>query len=676
MCGIAGGIFAANTDQRVHDILRRMNAEQVHRGPDDSDIWLDESTGVGLAHRRLAVIDLSREGRQPMISPSGRYILVYNGEVYNYEDIRCDLAKTREDLAWRGHSDTEVILAAIDHWGLVPAVQRFVGMFALAVWDRQERVLSLVRDRIGIKPLYYGLAGRCIVFGSELKALRTHPEFTAQIDRQALQDYLQFAYVPAPRTIYTQAWKLPAGHHLSIALSVDDRQPSLPATEPYWSAETVAIRGHQHPADISESAAVSQMTDILNEAVRSRMMADVPLGAFLSGGIDSSTIVALMQANSARPVKTFTIGFHEAGYDEARHAAAVAHHLGTEHTELYASHKAALDLIPELPSVYCEPFADPSQIPTLLLSRLTRESVTVCLSGDGGDEIFGGYNRHFLGQRLWPMMLRIPLGWRRNMAEWLRTIPPHGWDGFFNVLQRCKFPRRWLIDTPGDRLHKLARGISAASAGQMYTRWITHWQPTDDVLIGRFKAHERQIDTGRIDLDGDFTSRMMLMDLKGYLADDILVKLDRATMAASLEARVPMLDHRVVEAAWRLPLHFKVAGGRGKCILRKILNQYVPAHLVERPKSGFAVPLDSWLRGPLRDWAENLLSCERLKREGFFKPAPIRLKWQEHLSGRRNWQYHLWNVLMFQAWLSQETQRPCVDVKPGLAPPKVEPLAP
>ncbi len=654
MCGIAGGIFAVNTDHRVMDILKNMNAVQVHRGPDDSDIWLDESTGVGLAHRRLAVIDLSREGRQPMISPSGRYVLVYNGEVYNYEDLRRTLDRSRGDLVWRGHSDTEVILAAIDHWGLMPAIKQFVGMFALAVWDRQEKVLSLVRDRIGIKPLYYGIAGRSILFGSELKALRTHPEFSAQIDRQSLQDYLQYAYVPAPRTIYTQAWKLPAGHHLSIALAVDRRQPSLAATEPYWSAEAVAIRGHQQPASLSESDAVAQMTNILSEAVRSRMLADVPLGAFLSGGIDSSTIAALMQANSARPVKTFTIGFHEDGYDEARHAAAVANHIGTEHTELYVSHKAALDLIPELSTVYCEPFADPSQIPTLLLSRLTRESVTVCLSGDGGDEVFGGYNRYFLGQRLWPSIQWIPLSLRRYMARWLRIISPQGWDALFNVLQRGKFPRRWLIDTPGDRVHKLSLGISAASPEQMYTRWITHWQHADDVLIGSPKVHDYQIAAGRTNLDGDFTSRMMLMDLKNYLVDDILVKLDRATMAASLEARVPMLDHRVVEAAWQLPLHFKVAGGQGKRILRKILQKYVPARLVERPKTGFAVPLDSWLRGPLRDWAEALLDRDRIKQDGLLNAAPIRRKWREHLAGQGNWQYHLWIVLMFQAWLDRE----------------------
>ena len=654
MCGIAGGIFSANSDYRLADILARMNKVQVHRGPDDGDIWLDESTGVGLAHRRLAVIDLSREGRQPMISPSGRYVLVYNGEVYNYEDLRRTLDRCRGDFVWRGHSDTEVILAAIDHWGLVPAVQQFVGMFALAVWDRQEKVLNLVRDRIGIKPLYYGMAGRSIIFGSELKALRTHPQFTAQIDRQSLQDYLHYAYVPAPQTIYTQAWKLPAGHVLSIALGVDRRPHSLPATEPYWSAEAVAIRGHRQPASISETDAVSQMTNIISEAVRSRMISDVPLGAFLSGGIDSSTIVALMQANSALPVKTFTIGFHEDGYDESRHAAAVAHHLGTEHTELYASHKAALDLIPDLPSVYCEPFADPSQIPTLLLSRLTRESVTVCLSGDGGDELFGGYNRHFIGKRLWPMMRPIPLGLRRMIARWLRTIPPHGWDAFFDVLRRCRVPRRWLIDTPGDRLHKLAQGLSAASPEQMYKRWISLWQSKDDVLNQGTGTNNRDVAEGLAGLDDDFTSQMMLRDLKGYLADDILVKLDRATMAASLEARVPMLDHRVVEAAWQLPLHFKVANGQGKRILRKILQQYVPARLVERPKTGFAVPLDTWLRGPLRDWAEALLNHDRIKRDGLLNAAPIRRKWREHLTGRRNWQYHLWVVLMFQAWLDQE----------------------
>ena len=657
MCGIAGFIDPLGLDDAHRSVLSNQAAILRHRGPDDSGIWSDASAGVGLTHRRLAIIDLSPEGHQPMVSSSGRFVMVYNGEVYNYRELRHEIEHSGMGIVWRGQSDTEVVLAAIELWGLKRALQRFVGMFALAVWDRHQHILKLARDRIGIKPLYYGKAGRSFVFGSELKALRCHPAFVAEIDRKALERYLQYACIPAPRTIYHNARKLPAGHILAIPLRDSNAGNTMDRPQPYWSAAQVAARGQRNLLSMSERNAASQLETLLNDAVRLRMIADVPLGAFLSGGIDSSTVVALMQANSLRPVKTFTIGFHEADYNEAHHAAEVARHLGTDHNDLYVSHRKALDLIPQLPVVFCEPFADPSQIPTLLLSALTRDHVTVCLSGDGGDELFGGYNRHFRGEQLWRHLRRIPLKLRQSLATVLQAIPPSGWNQVYGLLPTRYLPPRLRMDFAGDRIYQLAAALKASGPKDMYRQWISRYDRPYEIII------DANDDTGadswppEFKCISSFTHEMMVADLMRYLPDDILVKLDRASMAFSLEARVPLLDHRVVEFAWQLPLQMKVANNQGKRILRRILHEHVPRHLVERPKSGFAVPLDSWLRGPLRDWAEDLLNPDRIKRDGLFNAAPIRRKWREHLSGRQNWQYRLWIILMFQAWLDQERQK-------------------
>ncbi|MFZ5761965.1 MAG: asparagine synthase (glutamine-hydrolyzing) [Thermodesulfobacteriota bacterium] len=648
MCGIAGCFYAGEAGtERGGDVGRpeagagRMAAALAHRGPDDAGIWMDQEVGLALAHRRLAIIDLSPAGSQPMISASGRFVIVFNGEIYNHLELRQQVG----GHAWRGHSDTETLLAAVDAWGLEVALARCVGMFALALWDRRLRVLTLARDRLGEKPLYYGWQDGVFLFGSELKALRAHPAFRGEIDRAALALFLRYNYVPTPWSIYHGIRKLPPGAFLLVRSEDRGCEPTL-----YWSARTVAEEWRNNPFVGSDEEAREELERILRRAVAGQMVADVPLGAFLSGGIDSSAIVALMQARSDRPVKTFTMGFSGIGYDEAEHAAAVARHLGTEHTELYVQPEDALAIIPRLPLMYDEPFADSSQIPTFMVAELARRHVTVALSGDGGDELFGGYNRYFWAENICRRAWVLPYPLRRVLAGIVTFLPPHVWDAIFACFSGL-LPSGWHYANPGDKLHKLAEIIPARSMDEVYSLLISHWKyPQKIVVDGSEPVAERQPD-GYQHGGMNFPHRMMYQDLVSYLPDDILVKVDRAAMAVSLETRIPMLDHRVVEFAWRLPLAMKIRNGQGKWLLRQMLYKYVPRELVERPKMGFGVPLDAWLRGPLRPWAEELLDDSRLQREGFLRCAPIRHKWREHLSGRRNWAYHLWGVLMFQAWL-------------------------
>jgi asparagine synthase (glutamine-hydrolysing) len=645
MCGIVGCLGGVVTDA----ILNRMSEALVHRGPDDSGVWLDVDASTGLAHRRLSVVDLSPEGHQPMNSNSGRYVVVYNGEIYNHMECRDALSMT--GVGWRGHSDTETLLAGFDAWGIQDTIERCIGMFAFAVWDKVTHTLTLGRDRLGEKPLYYGWQGAgqnaAFLFGSELKALKAHPAFIADIDRKALSLLMRHNYIPAPYSIYQGIAKLEAGCLLTVSLAHPE-----PKVMRYWSAAKVAVTGCAAPFSGTPTQAVDALEVLLKSAVQQQMMADVPLGAFLSGGIDSSTVVALMQAQSNRPVKTFTIGFNEEGYNEAVHAKAVAKHLGTDHTELYVSPKQALDVIPLLPKLYSEPFSDSSQIPTFLVSQLARQQVTVSLSGDAGDELFCGYNRYLLADKLWKKLSVLSPSIRRLSARGLTALSPSRWNSLLEPIQGL-LPGSFRQANLGDKLHKAAGVLTAADVDALYLGLVSHWDDPASVVIGG--TEPPTLLTGSApQLSGlDDIQRMMALDALTYLPDDILVKVDRAGMGVSLEGRVPFLDHRVVEFAWSLPQSMKLRDGVGKWVLRQVLYRHVPKELVERPKMGFGVPIGDWLRGPLRDWAENLLDEDRLRREGFFYPEPIRKKWAEHLSCARNWQYHLWDVLMFQAWLEE-----------------------
>jgi asparagine synthase (glutamine-hydrolysing) len=621
----------------------------VHRGPDDAGVWVDETVGLALAHRRLSILDLSPAGHQPMVSRSGRYVIAFNGEVYNHQALRDELEKLGSgDTAWRGHSDTETLLAAFEAWGVEEALKRTVGMFAIALWDRETRTLTLARDRMGEKPLYYGWVRGALVFGSELKAIRAFPGFDNGIERRALALFMRHNYVPAPWSIYENIWKLPPGCYAQFA-----ELPSSPDQgniTPYWSLREVAEAGLREPFAGGEAEAVEELDRLLRRSLSGQMIADVPLGAFLSGGIDSSTVVAVMQAMSPRPVKTFTIGFHEGEYDEARHAGAVARHLGTEHTEWYVTPQDALDVIPKLPQLYDEPFADSSQIPTHLVSMLARRHVTVALSGDGGDELFGGYTRYFLAASLWRRLSALPRGARKLAARGIRALAPAAWNRVYAAVSWA-LPQRYRLRLPGDKLHKGADILAAAQTPEaVYLRLVSHWEYPSAVVLGAEEPATPITDPAAWLHCPDFERRMMYLDAVTYLPDDILVKVDRAAMGVSLETRVPLLDHRLVEFAWRVPLSMKIRDGQGKWLLRQVLYRYVPKDLIERPKMGFGVPIEHWLRGPLKEWAEDLLSEARLARADFFDPAPIRLRWEEHLSGRRNWAYYLWDVLMFEAW--------------------------
>ncbi len=648
MCGIAGFIGDFQDSEELEARARAMAKRLHHRGPDDAGTWTEPRLGLALAHARLSILDLSPQGHQPMASCCGRYLMVFNGEVYNHIELRRELE--REGFSqWRGHSDTEVMLAAIAAWGLPAALQRFVGMFAIALWDRETRQLSLARDRMGEKPLFYGRQGKLFLFGSELKALRAHPGFTADIDRDALGLMQRFAYVPSPRSIYQGIHKLPPGCYVNIDPDME-REPEPVA---YWSVRQAAEQGQSDPFRGSETQALDELERVLGEAVGLQMIADVPLGAFLSGGVDSSVIVALMQSQSARPVKTFSIGFWEQSFNEAEYAKAVAAHLGTDHTELYVTPQQALDVIPRLPELYDEPFADSSQIPTFLVSQLARQHVTVSLSGDAGDELFGGYNRYFWAVEIWRKLGRVPAPLRSLMAWAITTVSPAVWDRLFGALHPI-LPQTLKQHNPGDKLHKLAGNMSVRQAQEVYPGLVTFWNDIQAMVPGSRDTGsivDRPADWPRLE---SFQQQMMCLDALTYLPDDILVKVDRAAMGVSLETRVPLLDHRVVEFSWRLPLDLKIRGDQRKYLLRKLLYRHVPQELIERPKMGFGIPLADWLRGPLRDWSEALIEPSRMRNEGWINPEPVRALWREHLSGQRNWSYHLWNVLVFQAWLEQQ----------------------
>jgi asparagine synthase (glutamine-hydrolysing) len=645
MCGVAGFWSPGGLAADAAGILARMTGCIAHRGPDDAGTWIDAGAGIALGHRRLSVLDLSAEGHQPMASRDGRYVMVYNGEIYNFAVLRTELEAL--GYRFRGHSDTEVMLAAFEQWGLAEAVGRLAGMFALALWDRRDHQLHLARDRFGEKPLYYGWQHGTLLFGSELKSLRTHPSFHASVDRDALTLYFRHNYVPAPRSIYEGIAKVDAASIVTI-----DRAGATRSVR-YWKLEDAIVRGRAAPVEGSDEELTSLVESRLRATIREEMIADVPLGAFLSGGIDSSTIVALMQAESRRPVKTFTIGFGEDAYNEAVHAQAVARHLGTDHTELYVTAEQAREVIPRLPALYDEPFGDSSQIPTFLVAQMARQHVTVALSGDGGDEAFGGYNRYFIGRRIWRTLAPVPVSVRRGVARAIHGVSPASWGAVLGAAQSV-LPSRARVAHAGDRMHKLADVFASRSMGDMYRSLVSHWHdPAAMVLGGREPA--TLLDEPVPGLEGlSDVERMMYWDARTYLPDDIMVKVDRAAMAVSLEVRAPFLDHRVMELAWQLPIRMKLRDDVGKWVVRKVLERHVPNALVERPKMGFGVPIDQWLRGPLREWAGDLLSPDRLRREGYLRPEVVQVKWEEHQAGTRNWQYLLWDVLMFQAWRAQQ----------------------
>jgi asparagine synthase (glutamine-hydrolysing) len=620
-----------------------------HRGPDDEGQWLDSEAGVALGARRLSILDLSPEGHQPMVSQSGRWVVAFNGEIYNFRELRAIVESSGVRL--RGHSDTEIMLASFERWGVRSAVERFAGMFAFALWDRAERALHLVRDRLGEKPLYAGWVGDVFLFGSELKALCAHPAWHGEVDRGAVALFLRHGYVPQPWSIYHGIRKVPPGAILTLTAR-DMRQ--APAEKRYWSARAIAEEGAQSPSALSDPDAIDALEAVLKRTIRDEMVADVPLGAFLSGGIDSSTIVALMQAQSDRPVRTFTIGFHERAFNEAHQAKAVAAHLGTDHTELYLTPAETRAVIPRLPSLYDEPFADPSQIPTFLVSELARRDVTVCLSGDGGDELFGGYDKYVVSDQFWRGVRRVPHGARVLLGRAITALPPMVWD---RVL-RWAGPLAPRGGASGERAHKLGALLSLDTAEAVYRRMMSHWAEPEAVVAGAREPLVALSDRAQWPHVDSYLLRMMYMDLVTYLPDDILVKVDRASMGVSLESRAPFLDHRVVEFALRLPLAQKVRNGHGKWLLRRVLDRHVPKTLIDRPKMGFAVPIDRWLRGPLREWAEDLLSDRRLRQEGFLDPAAVSRTWREHQSGGRNRQFQLWDVLMFQAWFALQRDHP------------------
>lgn len=637
MCGISGYLTAGRCERSV---IRWMTNAIAHRGPDSEGQWQDDEAGVALGMRRLAIIDVTDAGRQPMISADGRYVLVYNGEIYNFHEVRRRLEEEQKAPAWRGHSDTEVLLAAIAAWGLKKTLTKCNGMFGLAVWDRRERALHLAIDRFGEKPLYWGRQGDAFLFGSELKALMSHPAWEGKLDNRALASYLRFAYVPAPFCIFRGMQKLAPGTMVTLRLSDLEGGKEI-SVEPYWSAIDAICAAKAAPLSLSDAEAVDAFEDILARAVKLRMESDVPLGAFLSGGFDSSAIVAMMQRQSSNPARTFSIGFTDRAYNEAPFAKRVAEHLKTDHTELYVTPEDAMDIIPGLPAKYDEPFGDSSQIPTYLVAQMARRHVTVALSGDAGDEIFGGYSRYFVSNSALPMITGVPMGLRKLVARGIRDIGVEGWDRLYQALTLARGKGRI-----GDRALKFASLLQTPSLREGYRSLVSNWQSPGE-LVG---ASEFPTSLDQPTPQGlSFVEEMMMLDSVTYLPGDILTKVDRATMAVSLEGRVPFLDPDILDFAWRLPMNQKIRDGKGKWILRQLVYRYVPRSIMDRPKAGFGIPLKDWLRGPLRDWAEDLLAPSKLENAGI-DPKSVQDVWREHVSSNRNWQHLLWPVLMYLAW--------------------------
>ncbi len=646
MCGITGFISFDLDNESIKKTIISMSKKLIHRGPDDDGLWIDYEVGIALSHRRLAIVDLSSAGHQPMFSICKRFCIILNGEIYNHISIRKQLPKS---LKWKGHSDTETIINAIAHWGIQKTLEKIVGMYAFALWDRKERKLTLARDRMGEKPLYYGFSNSSLLFSSELKALNAFPSFSAEIDKTILGTYLRFGNIPAPYSIYKEIYKLEPGMYLEFHMN-DISKKSIPKPTNYWDINSIAYERKINPFVSSDSDAIEFLDLLLKKTISEQLLGDVPIGAFLSGGIDSSSIVSIMQNLSSNPIKTFTVGFNEHDYDESFKARSIANYLGTSHNEIIFSSNDALQIIPKIPTIYDEPFADESQIPTTLISEFSSRSVKVCLSGDGGDELFCGYNRYLAGPKIWKLIKILPPILRKFISRFIYYFPISSWDNFYKFF-KAVIPNYLQINNPGIKIHKISNILNAETIYELYLCVISSWQDSNEILIDkRDKFNQAQfLFTSKEKMD--LQHQMMLMDAKGYLPNDILVKTDRASMSSSLETRMPMLNHKLIEFAWSIPLSMKMRGNRSKWILRQVLNKYLPKKIYQGPKSGFAVPIGDWLRGPLREWAEDLIDPNLIYSQNFFHSEHINKKWKEHISGKRDWSSQLWTILMFQSWL-------------------------
>ena len=652
MCGFTG-FYNPKKDQDsvvINRILDSMSSGISHRGPDASGNWSDIDSGIALNHTRLSIIDLSSAGSQPMISHSQRYIIAFNGEIYNHHDLRARLEKSRK-VNWRGDSDTESFLESIDEFGIEDTLKHSTGMFAFALWDQKDKLLCIARDRLGEKPVYYGFQNDTFLFGSELKALKSHHSFKNEINKNSISLLMKYCYIPAPFSIYEGIFKLDPANYLLLSQK-DLAEKNLKKPTQYWSMDNSIQNGISNPFKGSDEDAINALDEILSLSIKKQMASDVPLGAFLSGGIDSSTIVAIMQKQATSPVKTFTIGFEEEGYNEAKHAKSIAKYLGTSHHELYVSSKRAMEVIPKLPEIYDEPFSDSSQIPTYLVSKMTRENVTVSLSGDGADELFGGYNRYFWARSIWKKTRYMPPLLKKIIASGITKISPRVWNKLISKPLNL-LPGNTSVALPGDKMHKLSSIFNASSMDEIYLNLISTWKDTSKLVSNELLNDSQVRLFNQYSHDVSFEEKMMNFDAVSYLPNDILCKVDRAAMAVSLETRVPFLDHNIVEFSMTLPLKMKIRDGQGKWILRKVLEKHVPNELTKRPKMGFGVPIDSWLQGPIKEWAESLINPSKIKNQGYLNSDLIQKIWQEHLSGERNWQAKLWNVLIFQSWLEK-----------------------